>query len=260
MAAEGLVAVVLDDAELPRRGAMVEVNSETDFVARNESFQELVRTVARLALEANGDMEKLLKMEVPGAGVSVSEHIRNMIAKIGENISLRRCEAINVSEGIIGSYVHSKVAPDMGKIAVLVAIKAAGDHVQLIQLGKQLAMHIASSDPMSVTEDGLDADVVAKEKAVLTEQARESGKPENIIENMVKGRLRKFFEEKVLLSQTFVIDNETKIADLLKTLSKDLGSSVNVKGFLRFQVGEGIERDDRDSNNFAKEVAAMAGT
>ncbi len=257
LAAEGLVAVALEDANPPRRAAVVEVNSETDFVAHNETFQGLAGTLAKLALEAGGDLERLNAMPFPGADVPVEAHITNMIAKIGENISLRRCAAIDVNEGAVVSYVHNKVADNMGKIAVLVGLESGGEPARLGEVGRQLAMHIASTDPLSVSEDELNADVVAKEKAVLTEQARESGKPENIIENMVNGRLRKFFEEKVLLSQTFVIDNETKISDLIKNLGQELGSSVAIKNFQRLQLGEGIEKGDAE--DFAEEVAAMAG-
>ncbi len=260
VAAEGLVVVALENAQPPRRGAVVEINSETDFVARNKTFQEFAGTVAQLALQAGGDLDKLLRMRFPGTDVPVSEHVKSMVATVGENISVRRCALTEIAEGTIVPYVHNKIAADMGKIAVLVALNSRADPSGLYELGRQLAMHVASADPLSLREDDLDRDVIARERAVFTEQARALGKPENIVENIVKGRLGKFFKERVLLAQTFVIDGETSIGDVLETASQNLGASVAIDSFIRFQLGEGIEKSGSDPRDFADEVAAIAGT
>lgn len=260
VAAEGLVVVALEDAQPPRRGVVVEINSETDFVARNKNFQEFAATVAQLALHAGGEVNELLRLPFPGTDVTVSEHVKSMVATIGENISVRRCALTEVAEGTVVPYVHNKITADMGKIAVLLALNSRADPSGLHELGKQLAMHVASADPLSLREDDLDRDVIDKERAVFTEQARALGKPENVVETIVKGRLEKFFKERVLLSQTFVIDGETRISDVLETASRNLGSSVAIDGFVRFQLGEGIEKSGSDPRNFADEVAAVAGT
>ena len=252
VAAEGLVGVAIDGT----RGAIVEVNSETDFVARNEQFQQIVSAAAKLALDAAGDVGKLSEMPYPGSGRSVSAELTDAIAKIGENMYLRRTGTLSVTDGVIGSYVHNTVAPGLGKLGVIVALESTGDKAALTALGKQLAMHIANTRPLSVSPDDIDQDVVARERAIFTEQARESGKPEAVIEKMIEGRVRKFYEEVTLLSQVFVIDGETKISDVVKNAEKDVGAPVTVTGFVVYGLGEGIEKEVTD---FAAEVAATAG-
>ena len=252
VAAEGLVGIAVEG----NRGAIVEVNSETDFVARNEQFQSIVANVAKLALEANGDVHVLSEMPYPGSGRSVSGELTDAIAKIGENMNLRRAAVLEVSDGVIGNYVHNTVKPGLGKLGVIVALESTGDKEKLAALGKQLAMHIANTKPLSVSPDDIDQDVVARERAIFAEQAKESGKPAEIIEKMVEGRVRKFYEEVTLLSQVFVIDGETKVGDEVKNAEKDVGAPVKVTGFVVYALGEGIEKEESD---FAAEVAATAG-
>ena len=252
VAAEGLVGVNVDGT----RGAIVEVNSETDFVARNEQFQAIVGAVSKLALDADGDAGKLSEMPYPGTGRSVSSELGEAIAKIGENMTLRRTATLSVSDGVIGSYVHNSVQPGMGRLGVIVALESTGDKDALAALGKQLAMHIANTNPLSVSPDDIDQDVVARERAIFAEQARESGKPADIIDKMVDGRVRKFYEEVTLLAQVFVIDGESKVGDVVKKAEKDVGAPITVKGFTRYALGEGIEKEESD---FAAEVAATAG-
>lgn len=254
LAAEGLVGIAIDaDAHV---GAVVEVNAETDFVSRNETFQNFVRTVAGLALEIGGDVEALKEAAFPGTGRTVDEQLTELIATTGENMNLRRAEILKVDSGTIASYIHNSLAPGLGKIGVLVAIASEAGADRLETLGKQLAMHVAAATPQAVTRADIDPAVVQREKDVLAEQARASGKPESIIEKMVEGRLRKFFEEACLVDQTFVIDGESKIAKVLETASGETGGDVAVEGFLRFALGEGIEKREQD---FAGEVAAMIG-
>jgi elongation factor Ts len=252
VAAEGLVGVALDG----RRGAIVEVNSETDFVARNDAFQALVGDVARLVLDTGDDLDALKTSAYPGGGGSVEETLTNLIAKIGENMSIRRVRALSVERGSVSAYMHNKVTSDLGKIGVIVALASDAAEEPLAQLGKQLAMHIANTDPAFVDRSSVSAEALDRERQFLAEQARASGKPEEIIDKMVEGRLRKFYEEVCLLEQVFVIDGETKVADVIAQASKDLGTKVEVAGFVRFKLGEGIERKEDD---FAAEVAAAAG-
>ena len=252
VAAEGLIGVAVD----AHAGALVEVNSETDFVARNEGFKDFVKRAAELALEAGGDAEKLLAAPVETGGASVSDTLTALVAKIGENMSVRRAAALAVDPGVVVSYVHNAASPELGKIGVLVALKSGADPEKLTALGKQIAMHIAATAPIALSPDHVPADVAARERAIYAEQARESGKPENIIEKMVEGRMRKFYEESVLLQQVFVIDGETPVGKVVEKAAKDLGTPVEIVGFLRFAVGEGIEKADAD---FADEVKAMAG-
>ena len=254
VAAEGLVAVAVGDGG--KQAALVEVNSETDFVARNDQFQSLVGNVASLALEANGDLDALQGKTMPDAGKPVSDFITEAVATIGENISLRRTAALSVNQGAVAAYIHNQVVPGQGKIGVIAALESSGDTAKLEALGKQLAMHIAAVNPLALDKDSLDPAVVEKERAVLMEQARESGKPENIIEKMVEGRIRKFYEDVALLSQTFVVDGETKIEQVLKNAEGDVGAPVQLTGFVRYELGEGIEKKEED---FAAEVAAVAG-
>jgi elongation factor Ts len=250
--AEGLVAVRTDGGA----GAAVEVNSETDFVARNDGFQAFVRAVAELALAAGGDLDAVKASAYPGTGRTVDEELTYQIATIGENMTLRRSAGLSVSPGLVASYVHNAVADGLGKIGVLVALRSTADADKLAELGKQLAMHVAATAPRAVTVDDLDAVTVDKERSILKEQALASGKPAEIVDKMVEGRLRKFYEEVVLLNQTYVIDGETKVSKVLEQAGKDLGAPVEIAGFVRFQLGEGVERKDDD---FAAEVAQLAG-
>ncbi len=255
VAAEGLVGVASQDAGTGAIGVVVEVNSETDFVARNDQFQALVSDVAQTALSVGGDVEKLGAAPYPGADKSVTDHITAMVATIGENMTLRRSQAVTVENGVVASYMHNQIVEGLGKIGVIVGLESGGDKGKLQAFGKQLAMHIAATNPLAVSVDELDAEAVERERSVLAEQARESGKPENVIEKMIEGRLRKYYEEVVLLSQTFVIDGETKIEKALKDAEGDVGSPVKITGFCRFAIGEGIEKEEDD---FAAEVAAAA--
>jgi elongation factor Ts len=249
VAAEGLIGVAVGgDA-----GALVEVNAETDFVARNDQFKDFVKKTADIALQEAGDLDKLLNKPMDG-GASVQQRLTEMVAKIGENMSVRRAVMLGVSEGVVASYVHNAAAAELGKIGVLVAMKSSADKAKLAALGKQIAMHIAAASPLALTPEHLPKDVVERERAVQTDIARQSGKPENVIEKMLEGRMRKFYEESVLLSQTFVIDGENTIAKVLEKASKDFGSPVEIEGFVRFQVGEGIEKVDSD---FADEVSKL---
>jgi elongation factor Ts len=240
-----------------RRGVVVEVNSETDFVARNQDFQALVRTIARLALTTGGDLDRLLQATVPASGRSVVDEITQNIAVIGEKLSLRRIAAIEVGEGVVGAYVHGALAPGLGKIGVLVGLQSAGDPEQLATLGKQLAMHVAAAKPQAVSIDRLDSATLARERAIYADQARASGKPDNIIDKIVEGRVRKFYEEAVLLEQAFVIDPDLKVKDAIDRVAEEIGSSIAVTEFVRFALGEGVPGP---SANLAEEVAQLAGS
>ena len=251
IAAEGLIGV----AVLDTMGAVVEVNSETDFVAKNDQFQGFVRNVAQLALATGGDVEELLRAQYPGSG-TVSDVLTSNIATIGENQSLRRAARLEVAQGVVVSYVHNAVAPGLGKIGVLVALESGADKAALETLGKQLAMHIAAANPLALRGEDLDADLVERERSIAQEKAAESGKPDNIVEKMVEGALAKFRKETALVSQLFVMDNKTKVEDVVTGEAKRLGADINLKGFARFQLGEGIERKESD---FAAEVAAASG-
>ncbi|MES2292106.1 MAG: translation elongation factor Ts [Pseudomonadota bacterium] len=250
-AAEGLVGVAVGKGA----GALVEVNAETDFVARNDEFKGFVKAAADLALQEGGDLEKLLAAK-HGAS-NVQQTLTELVAKIGENMSVRRTVALSVNPGVVAAYVHNATSPELGKIGVLVALKSSGDEAKLSALAKQIAMHVAAASPLAITPEHLSKDVVERERNVQWELARQSGKPEAVIEKMMEGRMRKFYEETVLLSQTFVIDGETQIGKVIEKAAKELGTPVSVEGFVRFQVGEGIEKVESD---FADEVAQMAGT
>jgi elongation factor Ts len=251
-AAEGLVGVAVDGT----RGAVVEVNSETDFVAKNEQFQQFVSNVAKLALETRGNVEKLMAAGYPGGG-TVEETLTNNIATIGENQSVRRSAVLEVNQGTVVSYVHSAVAPGLGKIGVLVALESAAPPETLQALRKQVAMHIAAANPLALNGDDLDADLIERERSIAIEKAKESGKPQNIAEKMVEGSLAKFRKENALLSQLFVIDGKTPVSEVLASAGKDAGADIAISAFVRFQLGEGIEKQQDD---FAAEVAAAAGT
>jgi elongation factor Ts len=240
-AAQGLVAVGVEPDGAGAVGVIVEVNSETDFVARNEIFQNMVANIAQTAIGVGGDVEKLRTETYPGEEKSVDEHITAMVGKIGENMALRRAAGLSVSEGVVAAYVHGQVTPGAGKIGVIVGLKSSGDKVKLEALGKQIAMHVAAVRPLAGRIDELDAAVVEREKNVLADQARASGKPENIIEKMVEGRLRKFYEESVLLEQIFVIDGETKVAKVIENAAAEIGAPIAFAGFERLELGEGVE-------------------
>ncbi|HET6535287.1 MAG TPA: translation elongation factor Ts [Sphingomicrobium sp.] len=250
-AAEGLVGVAVEG----NRGAVVEVNSETDFVAKNELFQDFVHNVAKLALEQGTDVEALAAAQYPGGG-TVQEKLTDNIAKIGENQSLRRAAVLEVSEGAIVPYVHNQVAPGLGKIGVLVALESAAAVETLNALGKQIAMHVAAAHPLALTADELDPALVERERAIAMEKAKESGKPQNIVEKMVEGGLAKFRKESALLTQLFVMDNKTPVAEVIVMTAKEADAGIALKGFVRFQLGEGIEKEESD---FAAEVAAASG-
>ena len=247
---EGLIGLSAGD----NSAALVEVNSETDFVSRNEEFQNVVREIASLALSCGGDIEKLRASEIPGTGRSVETEITQLVATIGENINVRRVTGIAVDAGVVGSYVHAATAPGLGRIGALVAIRSEGDKAALTQLAHQLAMHVAAASPQAVSVEDLDANEVERERAILREQAEGSGKTAEIIDKMVEGRLRKFYEEVVLLNQTFIIDGETKVSKVIEQSATDLGSAVEIVGIRRFALGDGIEREESD---FAAEVAAQ---
>jgi elongation factor Ts len=243
VASDGLVALSTDGAS----GSLVEVNSETDFVARNDKFQAFAETVAGLVAAAGGDVQALKAIEYPGSGHSVAEELTQLIATIGENLQLRRAACLAAADGVVGTYMHGATAPGLGRIGVLVGVSStAGDKAALEALAKQLAMHIAASAPQSVSVASLDPETVARERAVLTEQARESGRPENIVEKMVEGRLRKFYEDSVLLEQTWVHDGESRVAQVLEEAAQRLGAPVSVTEFVRFALGEGIEKVDEE--------------
>ncbi len=249
VAAEGLVGVALGE----RVGALVEVNSETDFVARNDVFQGFVTTVARLALDGDGTTETLRATAFPGTGRTVAEEVTQLVGTIGENISLRRAARLTVENGIVASYIHNAAAPGLGKIGVLVALESAGDAAVIESLGKQIAMHVAAARPEALTVEEVDTSALDRERAVLTEQARASGKPEQIIAKMVEGRLRKYYEEVVLLEQVWVMDGESRVKAVIEAAAKQAGAPVTVSGYVRFTLGEGIEKGGPD---FAAEVAA----
>ncbi len=252
VASEGLVGVRVKD----NKGAIVEVNSETDFVARNPDFQALVAAVSDLALNANGDLQTLKSMPYPGSGRTVEEELTNLVATIGENINLRRTAFMEVGQGALGFYMHNAQGPGIGKIGVLVGLEAGNGGAELPALAKQLAMHVAAAVPQAVTREQLDPAIVEREKNILIEQAREFGKPESILEKMVEGRIRKFYEEACLVDQTFVIDGESKVSKVLEAASKTAGAPVSIKGFVRFALGEGVEKKEED---FASEVAKVVG-
>jgi elongation factor Ts len=252
VASQGLVGLEVAG----RRGALVEVNSETDFVARNQEFQTLVRTVARLALEVGGDLDRLKAAAVPGRGHTVADEITRAIAVIGENINLRRSAAIVVGEGAVGAYVHGALAPGLGTIGVLVGLQSSGDPERLAALGKQVAMHVAAAKPQAAGIERLDPRTLERERAIYAEQARASGKPDGIVDKIVEGRVRKFYEEAVLLEQAFVIDPDLKVKDAIDRVAEEIGSSIAVTDFVRFALGEGLS--DPGSNP-TEQAAQLAG-
>jgi elongation factor Ts len=251
IAAEGLIGLSGDD----KQTALVEVNSETDFVARNPTFQEMVGEIAAAALGVKGDVAALGAASYGKTGTSVADTLKEMVGSIGENMTLRRSAYLAAGDGVVATYIHNQAAPGLGKIGVMVALESTGDAEALKAFGKQVAMHIAAANPQAVDTDSLDQALVERERAVLTEQAKESGKPEAVIEKMVEGRLRKYYEEVVLLQQPFVHDPDNTVAKALEAVAKDAGAPIKITGFYRFALGEGIDRGESD---FAAEVAAAA--
>ena len=250
VAAEGLVGV----AASGNKGALMEVNAETDFVGRNDQFQKFVGAATKIALDNAGDLEKVKTTAFPGTGRDVQGELTNLIATIGENMSLRRSAMLSVSDGVVVAYTHNAVAPDLGKIGVLVALESTGDKAKLAALAKQLAMHVAAVNPLSLSVAELDQAAIERERAILGEKAGQTGKTADIIAKMVEGGLRKFHQEVVLLEQAFVMDGKTKVAKVIDDAAKQVGAPVKIAGFLRFALGEGIEKKSED---FAAEVAAQ---
>ncbi|MDF2368664.1 translation elongation factor Ts [Sneathiella sp.] len=249
VAAEGLVGVAASGTS----GAVVEVNAETDFVGRNEDFQKLVSGIAAVAAEKGGNVDQIKADTFPGGSDTVEAKLTEAISTIGENMALRRAAQLSVKNGVVATYVHNSVTDGLGKIGILVALESEGDTAALAALGKQIAMHVAATSPQSISVADLDPAAVDRERAVLSQQARESGKPEEIIAKMVEGRLSKFYKDVVLLEQTFVIDGENTVKAAIENVAKEIGSPIEVVGMVRYAVGEGIEKEESD---FAAEVAA----
>ena len=254
VAAEGLVAVALRNDGPGMSAAVIELNAETDFVARNELFQQAARKTAVTALDIEGGVDALNDAKTAD-GPTVGELITNLIATIGENMLVRRSARFGVPQGAVAAYVHNQVAPDLGRIGVLVAVEGQGDQAKLQELGRKIAMHVAATSPLSLSTEDLDPQAVERERSIFAEQAAESGKPPQVVEKMVEGRLRKFYEEVVLLKQAFVMNPDQTIEQLVAEQSKALGSPVAIKGFVRFALGEGV---DKKTDDFAAEVAALS--
>jgi elongation factor Ts len=252
VASEGLVGIAIDGT----KGAIVEINAETDFVARNETFQDFVTTASNIALTTGNDVDALKAAPFPGEERNVQEQLTHMIATIGENMSIRRVQTLSVDKGVVSSYIHTALAPGIGKIGVLVALETEADAAKADAFGKQLAMHVAAAKPQSISRDDMDQEVVDRERAIFAEQARDSGKPAEIVEKMVEGRIRKFYEEACLVDQTFVIDGDSKVSSAIEAAGREAGGSITLKGFSLFVLGDGIEKEEED---FAAEVAAVAG-
>src|SRR5476649_271978 len=250
-AAEGLVGVAVDG----NTGVLLEVNAETDFVAKNEEFKTFVKDASKLALKEGGDLEKLLAANMGDA--SVQQTLTELVAKIGENMSVRRAAALSVNPGVVAAYVHNAAGPELGNIGVLVALKSSAPAEKLVPLAKQIAMHVAAKAPLALTVEDMDKAVVEREYAVQKDIAMQSGKPEAIVDKMMEGRMRNYYAETVLLQQGFVMDDKLSVAKVLEQAGKDFGAPVEIEGFVRFKVGEGIEKAEAD---FADEVAQMAGT
>ncbi len=251
VAAEGLIGVSSES----HKAVVVEVNSETDFVARNDAFQDIVRNVASVAIHTDGSTDAVAKAAYPGSDKSVADSIKDAVGTIGENMSFRRSVMLSVKDGVVATYVHNGVSDGLGKMGVLVALETAGGHDEARAFGRQVAMHVAATNPMSLSVDELDKAAIDRERAIFTEQARESGKPDNIIEKMVEGRIRKFYEEVVLLKQAFVLNPDITVEQAVKDAEKSVGAAMKITGFVRFALGEGIEKEASD---FAAEVAAVA--
>ena len=251
IAAEGLIGVALTAT----KGVVVEVNSETDFVARNDFFQGLVKMIADVALTAGTDVEKIKNAKI--GNLTVADAIAESVAKIGENITLRRASSLKVEKGLIGTYVHSAVAEGLGRIGVIVALQSAGKADELVRFGKMVAMHVAASNPQAVEPSGLDADLVRREKEVLADKARAQGKPANVVDKIVESGLKTFYKEVCLLDQPYIHDPDKNVAQAVKEAEGKVGGPIKITGFVRYALGEGIDRDEKD---FAAEVAAAAGS
>jgi elongation factor Ts len=248
--AEGLVGAAVSGT----KGAVVEINAETDFVGRNEFFQKYVQQVSKLAVDA-GNADALLAAPYGEEGRSVSEQLTHLISVIRENMNFRRMAALSVSAGVVVSYIHGAITPGLGRIGVLVALESTGDAAKLQDLGRQIAMHVAAANPQALNISEVDATVLQREKDIFIDQAKASGRPDDIIAKMVEGRVRKFYEESVLLEQAFVMDGKTRICDVVESLAKELNTSVTLKGFVRYALGDGIEKQESD---FASEVSSLA--
>jgi elongation factor Ts len=252
VAAEGLVGVATEGTA----GAALEVNAETDFVARNDTFQGFVETATKLALSTKGDVEKLKTAAYPGESRNVGEQLTHLIATIGENMNIRRATYLSVGDGVVTSYIHTAAKPGMGKIGVLVALESTGNKDALTALGKQIAMHVAAANPQFLSTDAVDNASLEREKAIYRDQATASGKPADIVEKMVVGRVRKYYEEVVLLEQPYIMDDKSKVSQAIEKAAKEIGAPVKLAGFVRFALGEGIQKEEKD---FAAEVAAVSG-
>lgn len=250
VAAEGLIGVLVQG----EKGVVVEVNSETDFVARNDLFQGLVKMIADVALSTGTDVEKIKAAKA--GSITIGDAINDTIAKVGENMTLRRAAALSVKQGVIGSYVHNSVSDGLGKIGVIVALESPGKADALAAIGRQIAMHVASANPLAVDPSGLDPAVVEREKNVLADKFKQQGKPANVIDKIVESGLKTFYKESTLLEQPFIFDDKKSVAQALKEAEKDVGGAVKVTGYVRYALGEGIEKQESD---FAAEVAAAAG-
>ncbi|MAY61040.1 MAG: elongation factor Ts [Rhizobiales bacterium] len=250
-AAEGLIGL----ASGANEAVVVEVNSETDFVARNDAFQALVRDVAEAALSTDGSVEAVSAATVASSGKSVADTVKDAVGQIGENLTFRRSAKLSVDAGVVSSYVHNAVADNLGKLGVLVALKSTGNTEALHAIGRQVAMHVAATAPLALNKDAVDPAIADRERNVFIEQARESGKPDNIIEKMVEGRMRKFYEEVALLSQAFVINPDQTVGEAVKAAEAEVGAPIEVTAFVRLALGEGVEKEQSD---FAAEVAAAA--
>lgn len=251
VAAEGLVGVTASG----NAAAVVEINAETDFIARNPQFQAMVSQAAEIAASKDCTIEELAQAPFKGDAPTVGEEITRLIAVIGENMNLRRIQRLSVTNGVVSTYVHNATVPGLGRIGVLVALESTGDSTKLQELGRKIAMHVAAASPQSLDIASLDPASLERERAVLVDQARASGRPEEVIQKMVEGRIRKFYEEVVLLEQIFVMDGKTKVADVVEQFAKEIGTPINLKGFARYSLGEGIEKEETD---FAAEVQAQA--
>ena len=249
-ASEGLVGVITSK----NTGAIIELNAETDFVARNATFQEVTEEICKIALQSDGKLEIIKKAHYPGGG-TVDEQLTHQIATIGENLNLRRSSFLDVKEGVVVSYMHNAIKPGLGKIGVLVGLQSAGDEPELTAFGKQIAMHVAAANPIALSRDKVNVTDLEREKSILMEQARDSGKPSDIIEKMVEGRLRKYYSEICLLEQTYVVDPDITVEKAIEACASRIGSSIILSDFIRFALGDGIEKEEED---FAAEVAAVA--
>ncbi len=251
VAADGLVGL----ASSGKSGALVEVNAETDFVARNEEFRAMVSTIAGLALKSGGDAEKIKAMAWPGGSGTVGDHVTALIAKIGENMTFRRAKCLSVGTGAVSTYIHNAAGPGLGKIGVLVALESSGNAEALDAFGRQLAMHVAAANPLAVNIKDIPAEAIERERAIYSEQALASGKPADIVAKMVEGRLKKeFYQQVALMEQVFVVDGKESVANAIKAAEKSVGAPITVKAFIRMALGEGIAKAQTD---FAAEVAAM---